>query len=262
MPWILRGLSNGIVTTKYPKKSDSYGNNWHGSIKITHDSIQGTRDQITDVCPTNAISLKMSQLSIDRGLCILCGQCVDSFENIFAFTPDFETATIAREHLIVPNIDDDIDALEELKANLMERTKNLGNSIAIRHIDFGSDGSEEWEISALTNPIYDIQRLGITFTASPRHADILLVTGAGSMGMVNSVKETYLQMPNPKIVIAVGTDAISGGLHRSSTATTGNGVAEIIPVDIYVPGSPPSPFGILYGILLATELISERGESK
>ena len=82
----------------------------------------------------------------------------------------------------------------------------------LRHVDAGSDGTEEWEILALLNPVYDIHRLGMFFTASPRHADVLLVTGAGARGMPEPLRQTYDAMPHPKVVIAVGTDAVSGGL--------------------------------------------------
>ncbi len=91
----------------------------------------------------------------------------------------------------------------------------------LRHVDAGSDGSEEWEILALLGPVYDIHRLGIFFTASPRHADVLLVTGAGSAGMAGPLRTTYEAMPDPKLVIAVGTDAVSGGLLGRSDTTLG-----------------------------------------
>ena len=120
----------------------------------------------------------------------------------------------------------------------------------LRHVDAGSDGTEEWEILALLNPVYDVHRLGIFFTASPRHADVLLVTGAGARGMAEPLRQTYDAMPDPKVVIAVGTDAVSGGLVSPSYATTG-GIGGIVPVDVWLPGSPPSPFSILHALLLA-----------
>ena len=98
---------------------------------------------------------------------------------------------------------------------------------------------EEWEIAALTNPIYDVQRLGIYFTASPRHADLLLVTGAGAAGMLAPLRHVRV-MPYPKVVIAAGSDAASGGLSGTGYATSG-GVGDVVPVDVFVPGSPPRP---------------------
>ena len=132
----------------------------------------------------------------------------------------------------------------------------LRRSIHIRHVDAGSDGSEEWEVAALTNPVYDVQRLGIFFTATPRHADLLLVTGVGTAGMAGPLVRTFDAMPDPKIVIAAGTDAVSGGLVHPGYAT-GPGVGAIVPVDVWVPGSPPSPFALLHGILVGIGLLAE-----
>jgi Ni,Fe-hydrogenase III small subunit len=130
--------------------------------------------------------------------------------------------------------------LAEIRSGLRQRACALGRSVHIRHVDAGSDGSDEWEVLALLNPVYDVHRLGIFFTASPRHADVLLVTGAGCSGMAAPLRRTYDAMPDPKIVIAAGTDAVSGGLVSPSYATRG-GIGALVPVDVWVPGSPPSP---------------------
>jgi len=146
------------------------------------------------------------------------------------------------------------------RAELARRTGRLRRSVHVRHVDAGSDGSEEWEIAALLGPVYDVHRLGVFFTASPRHADLLMVTGAGTEGMAGPVRTTYEAMPEPRLVLAVGTDAVSGGLVSPSYATRG-GIGDVVPVDVWVPGSPPSPFSILHGILLAVGLLTERGRS-
>ena len=132
--------------------------------------------------------------------------------------------------------------------------KTLRRSVHVRHVDAGSDGSDEWEIAALTNPIYDVQRLGIFFTASPRHADLLLVTGVGSLGMIKPLQHTLEVIPRPSVVIAAGVDAISGGMLGESYASSG-GVGSLVEVDVFVPGSPATPFGILHGILMAIDLL-------
>ncbi|WP_324687812.1 oxidoreductase [Mycobacterium sp. 94-17] len=137
-----------------------------------------------------------------------------------------------------------------LQTALSKRVRRLRRSVHLRHIDTGSDGSDEWEIQALTNPVYDLHRLGIFFTASPRHADILLVTGIGAAGMLEPLRRTLDAMPAPTVVIAVGTDAVSGGLIGGGY-TGGVGISDVVPVDVWVPGAPPSPFSILHGILLA-----------
>ena len=130
------------------------------------------------------------------------------------------------------------------------RVRRLRRSVHIRHVDAGSDGSDEWEVQALLNPVYDVHRLGIFFTASPRHADILLVTGIGATGMAAPLRRTREAMPDPVVVIAAGADAISGGLIGRGYAADA-GVGAIVDVDVWVPGAPASPFSLLHAILLA-----------
>jgi Ni,Fe-hydrogenase III small subunit len=130
----------------------------------------------------------------------------------------------------------------------------LRRSIHVRHIDCGSDGSEEWEIQALWNPYYDIQRLGFFLTAAPRHADVLLVTGGVTAAMRGPLERTWHVMPGPKALVAVGTDACSGGL-ASDRGLVAGGVDQVLPVDVYVPGSPPAPIAIMHGLLLAVGLL-------
>jgi formate hydrogenlyase subunit 7 len=122
-------------------------------------------------------------------------------------------------------------------------------SLHIRHVDTGSDGAIEHELTALLNPYYDMQRLGLFFTASPRHADVLLVTGPVTQPMRDPLLRTYEAMPEPRVVIAAGTDACSGGIWAGPEVL--GGVDRVLPVDVYVPGDPPSPIALLHGLLLA-----------
>jgi Ni,Fe-hydrogenase III small subunit/ferredoxin len=238
MPWIFRGLRNGVVTTGYPRRPDLYGDSFAGAVSVLDTTAAG---DVTTLCPTGAIS-QDAGITLDRGRCILCGRCVDQRPDVFAWQYGSDTA------LVVP--DQDEDRLDELRVDLAQRVRRLRRSVHIRHVDAGSDGADEWEIAALLNPVYDVHRLGIFFTASPRHADILMVTGAGARGMTAPLARTLEAMPRPVVVIAVGTDAISGGLVSPTYATTG-GITDQLPVDVLVPGSPASPFAILHGILLA-----------
>jgi Ni,Fe-hydrogenase III small subunit len=141
---------------------------------------------------------------------------------------------------------------------LGERARALRRSIHVRHIDCGSDGSEEWEIQALWNPYYDIQRLGFFLTAAPRHADVLLVTGPVTAAMREPLRRTWQVMPEPKTLVAVGDDACSGGLcitdrpRAAADRLTAGGVDAVMGVDVYVPGTPPAPIAIMHGLLLAT----------
>jgi len=123
----------------------------------------------------------------------------------------------------------------------------FGRSLRIRQVDAGSCNACEWECTALTNPIYDIQRFGIDFVASPRHADMLLITGPVSRQMELALEKTCLATPEPRIVVACGDCAIDGGIYKGSYAVT-NGVSNVIPVDCYIQGCPPNPRQIILGI--------------
>lgn len=126
----------------------------------------------------------------------------------------------------------------------------VGRALCIRHVDAGSCNGCELEIHALTNPYYNIEGLGMKFVASPRHADLLLVTGPVSRNMAQALVLAYEAVPAPKLVVATGDCACSGGIFKNSYASCGR-VANIIPVDIEIPGCPPPPIDILRGILTA-----------
>jgi Ni,Fe-hydrogenase III small subunit/ferredoxin len=256
MPWIPRGLREGIVTSRYPRRPDGYGEGFRGAVSVQAGrEVNPDAEEIVGTCPTGAISITGGRLALDRGCCILCGRCVALFPEVLKFDSGFEHSAIRRDQLVVPHSADDDAALEQVRFELARRVKALRRSVHVRHVDAGSDGAEEWEVAALTNPVYDVQRLGIYFTASPKHADLLLVTGLGSAGMRGPLAHTFEVMPEPKVVIAAGVDAISGGLIGTGYAASG-GIGATVPVDVLVPGSPPSPFGLLHGILLAVGLLS------
>lgn len=251
MPWIPRGLREGVVTSRYPRRHDGYGTGFRASVAVA--SVTATEPPILSAvaaCPTGAVTSDSGQVRLDRGRCILCGRCVEVCPELFRFDAGFETSVERREALVVPELVPGQAALESARTELRRATKALRRSVHVRHVDAGSDGADEWEVAALTNPVYDVQRLGIFFTASPRHADILLATGVGAAGMLDALRETYAVMPEPKVVIAAGVDAVSGGIVGGGYASR-SGLAESVPVDVFVPGSPPTPFGLLYAILLA-----------
>lgn len=139
---------------------------------------------------------------------------------------------------------------EELKIIDLEKKIHaiFKRSLRIRQVDAGSCNACEWECTALINPVYDIQRFGMDFVASPRHADLLLVTGPVSRHMELALKKTYLATPDPKFVVACGDCARDGGIYKGSYAVS-NGVARVIPVDACIPGCPPTPEAILKGLL-------------
>lgn len=138
--------------------------------------------------------------------------------------------------------------------------KLFQGSLAIREVDAGSSNAEEQELTALSNTFYDSERFGIHFVASPRHADMLMVTGPVSRNMALALKKTYEAAPEPKIVVAVGDGAIDGGIFKGSYAILG-GVHEVIPVHFQIPGDPPSPQTILTSLLYILEVIETKGVS-
>ncbi len=147
---------------------------------------------------------------------------------------------------------------EELGLALKTEIDSIfGRSLAIREVDSGSDNSPEIELVNLTTPYYDIERFGVSFVASPRHADALAVTGAVTQNMAVAVKKTYDATPSPKLVIAIGDDACDGGIFKGSYAVLG-GADKVIPVDVKIPGNPPSPKDILKGLLALMKLIREK----
>jgi len=139
-------------------------------------------------------------------------------------------------------------------AAALDRTarQKLGRSLSIREVDAGSCNACELEIHALNNAFYDLERFGLRFVASPRHADVLLVTGPVTKNMREALERTYAATPDPKWVVAVGNCAVDGGLFAGSYAVTG-GVSEVIPVDLHIRGCPPRPIDLLMGLLALLE---------
>jgi Ni,Fe-hydrogenase III small subunit len=142
-------------------------------------------------------------------------------------------------------------AAERIHAEILEV---LGQALSIRHVDAGSCNGCELELHALSNPYYNLEGLGIRFVASPRHADMLLVTGPVSRNMAPALQRTYDATPEPKLVVAVGDCGCDGGIFGESYATCG-GVASILPVDVAIPGCPPPPLEVLRGILAAVRRV-------
>ncbi len=141
------------------------------------------------------------------------------------------------------------DEVEKLGHDIRcEIDRVFGRSLAIRELDTGSDNATEIEINNLSNPYYDVERFGITFVASPRHADVLLVTGVVTHNMADAARKTYDAMPSPKYVVAVGDDACDGGIFKGTYAVLG-GAEKVFPVDLKIPGNPPTPKEIMAGLL-------------
>lgn len=165
---------------------------------------------------------------------------------------------VSTPKLVVPK--EELLALETsvLEKKLDRAVKKLfGGSLAIRQVAAGSSNAEEQELTALGNVYYDAERFGIHFVASPRHADMLFVTGPVSRNMAEGLRHTYEAMPEPRLVVAVGDGAIDGGIYRDSYAIH-NSVEEVIPVDFKIPGDPPAPKMVLASLLHMFEEIESK----
>jgi Ni,Fe-hydrogenase III small subunit/Pyruvate/2-oxoacid:ferredoxin oxidoreductase delta subunit len=218
-------------------------------------------------CPSGAIvhgkaaGQQAYQVGINYDNCIFCNLCVEVCQTGAAHnTPNFELAKKTRSELRLTPVVIEERNLPDLSYAVMEdllqqKIKNIfGRSLNIREVDAGSCNACDLEINGLNNPFNDLPRLGMHFVASPRHADMLLVTGTATRNMELALVKTLNATPEPKLVVAVGACACSGGIFRDSYATR-NGIDCIVPVDVYVPGCPPRPQAILYGILKALDRI-------
>lgn len=254
-------LGNRVETTKDPIANVGASPNYRGKIVLAAKEVMQSGHDAEKICATKAISTdggkERERIALDMGKCILCGRCQEAAPDLFRVESGFSMPAEKREDLI-ESLDGKVPAgesYEKIGQKLKDRiNKMFGRSLAIREVDAGSCNGCEVEITALNNPIYDIERFGIHFVASPRHADVLLVTGPASRNMEVALKRTYEATPDPKIVIAAGACACSGGIFGDTYATTG-GINKVVPVDVYIPGCPPRPEALLYGLLLAMDRI-------
>jgi Ni,Fe-hydrogenase III small subunit/formate hydrogenlyase subunit 6/NADH:ubiquinone oxidoreductase subunit I len=277
---IQKTIRTGIVTKAYPGELPQVSEHFRGRPHFDFEKWTDARPA-AEVCPTGAISLRDSddsrKVTVDYGLCVFCGLCAEaSSDNAVRITQGFELATKNRGNLVLTaeytlnadrthrqmgvvhrgsgNVEADVESVGQKAREKIY--KLLGRSLAIREVDAGSCNGCEVEIVALNNPIHDIERFGIQFVASPRHADMLLVTGPVTRNMELALLKTYQAMPEPKLVVAVGACGISGGIFGANYASLG-GVDKVLPVDVYIPGCPPRPQALLHGILVAIGRLGE-----
>jgi len=266
-------FATGIVTSDYPARPMTPLPNLRGRPVIDFEKATDCLPAAL-LCPTGALTvedkLDHRKVTLDYGRCVFCGLCAEaSTEGTIHVTGEVELAARQRGHL-VSSADYRLDAagkqqlirlapLEEPASQVQEQVTErlrerihrvLGRSLQIREVDAGSCNGCEVEITGLNSPVYDAERLGIRFVASPRHADMLLVTGPVTRNMEIPLKKAYNATPEPRLVVAVGACGCSGGIFGCSYASLG-GVDRVIPVDVYIPGCPPPPQALLHGILLA-----------
>lgn len=205
-------------------------------------------DDCLPVCPTEAIQRASDgTVVLDLGRCLFCGDCVEACpEQAIQRTGDHRMAVRRREDLILNGPGrEEARLAKALEEKLL---KLFGRSLRLRQVSAGGCNACEADTNVLGTIGWDIGRFGIQFVASPRHADGLLITGPVTRNMEMALRKTYAAVAEPKIVIAVGACAISGGPHRDSPEQL-NGADSVVPVDLYIPGCPPHPLTTLDGLL-------------
>jgi Ni,Fe-hydrogenase III small subunit/Pyruvate/2-oxoacid:ferredoxin oxidoreductase delta subunit len=265
---LARSARTGIVTAK-----DPFATGGASGLPALDASRCTACAQCASACPTEALSViedgtTRRVVTLSYGACIGCGECIASCPEralqpghgeVVAYTREqltrrlaFETAPatgrlalLGEENLPGPSLEQSAAAL---KARIHGR---FGRSLHVRQVDAGSCNACELEIAATANPVWDLERFGIHFVASPRHADLLLVTGPVTRNMELALLRTLEATPEPRVVVAVGACGCSGGLFGEGTYASIGGVDRVVPVDVYVPGCPPSPRAILAGLLAA-----------
>jgi len=202
-------------------------------------------NKLVNLCPTNAISA--NPVSIDLGKCTFCGECAICFPEKISFTKDYKTSSNERGRLIIKEGENKpVEVNPDTVRKEIHRV--LGRSLKLRQISAGGDNSCEWELGAANNVQFDMSRYGIDFVASPRHADGIVITGPITKNMAEAVQICYDATPDPKIIVLVGTDAISGGIFADSPAIN-RSFLEKHTVDLYIPGNPAHPLTIINGLL-------------
>jgi len=201
--------------------------------------------ELLAVCPTEAIML--SPLRLDLGKCILCGECAHYRPDLIEFTSDYFLSVNEREKLIISEENNESLQLNSEKIR-QEVVKLYGRSLKLRQVSAGGDSSAEWELNACSNVNFDMGRFGIEFVSSPRHADGIVVTGPVSENMAQALIKTWESIPEPRVLILAGTDAISGGVFAASKAID-RSFLDSLPVDLYIAGNPPHPLAFINGVL-------------
>lgn len=277
-----KSLATGVVTKAYPPSEAEVSAFTRGRPEIDFANLQDARPAAA-ACPTGALACAdeggQRCVTLDLGKCTFCGLCAEADPAIrmtkqgrlavnrkealvtsvaYALNSDGSHCKLLGSHPALSEAAAASASLEVLGTELKKRIhKVLGHSLHIREVDAGSCNGCEIEIGGLGSPVYDVERFGIHFVASPRHADMLMVTGPVSRNMELALRKTYEATPDPRVVLAIGACGCSGGIFGQNYACLG-GVDKVIPVDVYVPGCPPSPYALLHGVMLAIGRLAER----
>jgi Ni,Fe-hydrogenase III small subunit/NAD-dependent dihydropyrimidine dehydrogenase PreA subunit len=235
-------FEQGYRTSAYPKEPIELPARYRGRPVVNKEASAEDAAKCAEACPQAAIDA--DHRTIDMGRCVFCGHCERLSDGRFvSFTRDFELGTADRSHLITAG--DLPDLADHSKRHFR---KLFGRSLQLRQVSAAGCNACEADLNVLATPFFDLARFGINFVASPRHADGIVVTGPISRNMKTALMETYDATPTPKVVIAVGACAISGGPFYGSPEVS-EGLESLLPVDLFIPGCPPHPLTNLHALL-------------
>ena len=238
---LIERVRQGQRTIRFPGQAPVLPERFLGRPVIDPANCADGCRECGESCPTGAVTALDGGASIDLGRCLFCSECMRACpKGAISFTRDFRLAARDKGGLIVKGEEQEY-ALEALSAELL---RLFGRSLRLRQVSAGGCNGCEADVNVLGTVVFDIGRFGVDFVASPRHADGLLVTGPVPENMRIALMKTYEAVPSPKIVIASGACAISGGPYIGRPEAH-DGVGKFIPVDLYIPGCPPHPLTIL-----------------
>jgi Ni,Fe-hydrogenase III small subunit/Pyruvate/2-oxoacid:ferredoxin oxidoreductase delta subunit len=249
---LLGRLHQGHRTVNYPPDVPPLSDRFRGLPVIDSSKCPAKCGECLDTCPTDALTRDGAGLKLDLGRCLFCTDCTRACpEDMIRFTTDHRLATRNRNDLVLTG-----EALRHAQALDDHARRLFGRSLKLRQVSAGGCNACEADVNVLNTIVFDLGRFGIQFVASPRHADGLLITGPVSINMRLALRKTYDAVPAPKLVIAVGACAISGGPYIDHPEVC-NGADAVVPVDLYIPGCPPHPLTILDGLLRLLGRIEE-----